>query len=314
LLRSSRVIRVRFHGRGGQGMKTASRIVGTAAVLDGHVAQDSPVYGAERRGAPMSAFVRVGDGPIFERGFIPSPDIVAVADDTLLDDASARPLAGLAPTGALVLSTSHSVEAVRQHTAHRGPIVAGDFLAAALAAGVGPVGVSTAVAAAVGRLLGLSAPAMSEAVRQEVGGGRISARVLEASVALAGQVRETTPAAEWAPAAAAVPAGPQARLVDVTWVPPEAGTARITAHANTPLRRTGNWRVYRPVIDTAKCTRCWICFLRCPDGAIVLEADDSPRIDEAVCKGCLICAEECPTKAITSEREVRAWPTGEPAR
>jgi pyruvate ferredoxin oxidoreductase gamma subunit len=53
------MIRVRFHGRGGQAMKTASRIVGTAALLHGFIAQDSPVYGAERRGAPMTAYVRI---------------------------------------------------------------------------------------------------------------------------------------------------------------------------------------------------------------------------------------------------------------
>ena len=47
--------RIRFHGRGGQGAKTASRIVGMAAFLEGDVAQDSPVYGAERRGAPVAA-------------------------------------------------------------------------------------------------------------------------------------------------------------------------------------------------------------------------------------------------------------------
>lgn len=49
------MIRVRFHGRGGQGAKTASRIVGTAAFLQGYTAQDSPIYGAERRGAPVAA-------------------------------------------------------------------------------------------------------------------------------------------------------------------------------------------------------------------------------------------------------------------
>lgn len=50
------MLRIRFHGRGGQGMKTASRIVGTAAFSEGRDAQDAPVYGAERRGAPMVAF------------------------------------------------------------------------------------------------------------------------------------------------------------------------------------------------------------------------------------------------------------------
>ncbi len=53
------MVRIRFHGRGGQGMKTASRIVGSAAFRAGYVVQDSPIYGAERRGAPMAALVRI---------------------------------------------------------------------------------------------------------------------------------------------------------------------------------------------------------------------------------------------------------------
>ncbi|ODS30552.1 MAG: 2-ketoisovalerate ferredoxin reductase subunit gamma/delta [Candidatus Scalindua rubra] len=62
--------RIRFHGRGGQGMKTASRIVSTASFLEGFFVQDCPVYGAERRGAPIMAFTRLSKEPILERGII----------------------------------------------------------------------------------------------------------------------------------------------------------------------------------------------------------------------------------------------------
>jgi pyruvate ferredoxin oxidoreductase gamma subunit len=155
---------------------------------------------------------------------------------------------------------------------------------------------------------------MAEAVRQELASARLPASVVEASVALASRVRETTAPVDWAPAPVAGPAGAEARLADVVYLPPELGTASITAAPNTPLRRTGTWRVFRPVIELSKCTRCWVCFVRCPDGAIDLAPDDTPRIDDEVCKGCLICVEECPTGAITSAREVRAWPAGEPAR
>ena len=55
--------RVRFHGRGGQGIKTASRILGTAFFRAGFEVQDAPVYGAERRGAPMFAYVRAAREP-----------------------------------------------------------------------------------------------------------------------------------------------------------------------------------------------------------------------------------------------------------
>jgi len=64
---------VRFHGRGGHGTKTASRILGTAAFLSGLQAQDSPVYGAERRGAPLTAFTRIDTQPIRERGAVVDP-------------------------------------------------------------------------------------------------------------------------------------------------------------------------------------------------------------------------------------------------
>ena len=53
------MLRVRFRGRGGQGMKTASRLLGSAAFHAGYVVQDSPLYGAERRGAPMTACTRI---------------------------------------------------------------------------------------------------------------------------------------------------------------------------------------------------------------------------------------------------------------
>jgi pyruvate ferredoxin oxidoreductase gamma subunit len=60
------MLRIRFRGRGGQGMKTASRIVGSASFREGRHAQDSPGYGADRRGAPMVALTRIADEPISE--------------------------------------------------------------------------------------------------------------------------------------------------------------------------------------------------------------------------------------------------------
>lgn len=77
------MIKVRFHGRGGQGMKTSSRILGTAAFLSGLYAQDFPIYGAERRGAPVVAFTVVSEEPILERGYIFDPDILLISDETL---------------------------------------------------------------------------------------------------------------------------------------------------------------------------------------------------------------------------------------
>ncbi|MDR4471352.1 MAG: 2-oxoacid:acceptor oxidoreductase family protein [Nitrospira sp.] len=72
------------------GAKTASRILGTAAFISGYVAQDAPIYGAERRGAPVVAFTRFGRERIRERGRSLHPDVIVVADASLLDDAVAH--------------------------------------------------------------------------------------------------------------------------------------------------------------------------------------------------------------------------------
>ena len=88
------MLRIRLHGRGGQGIKTASQILGTAAFLSGYQSQDFPLYGAERRGAPIVAFTRISPEPILERGPISIPDLLLIGDETLLEDPQAAPLCG----------------------------------------------------------------------------------------------------------------------------------------------------------------------------------------------------------------------------
>ena len=305
------MIRIRFHGRGGHGMKTASRIVGTAALLDGFVAQDSPVYGAERRGAPMTAYTRISLEPIYERGVIPSPDMVVVADDTLLDDPAVKPLLGLPPDGVLLIASTHPAEEVSEHTGHAGPTVARDFLALAIEHVGSPAGVSTALAAAACAIIGLSRGAMVAALRKELPAVGLDTGDVEAGVRLAelvggGFSRIDLPGRSLSRRAASP-------VVSVSYSPPEVGAPSVTAPANTPLRRTGNWRVQKPVIDLEKCTQCWICFVRCPEGAIELDAEENPHVDYDVCKGCLICVEECPTRAISKIRELRVWDPAEVA-
>lgn len=113
------MIQIRFHGRGGHGVKTASRILGTAAFLHGYEAQDFQIYGAERRGAPVVAYTRIADHPILMRGPITEPDCVIIADETLLTNGPDGPLSGAALTEpshstkkAIPLSTTISAKAV----------------------------------------------------------------------------------------------------------------------------------------------------------------------------------------------------------
>ena len=107
---------VRFHGRGGQGAKTASRILGTAAFLEGYQAQDSPIYGAERRGAPVAAFTRIAKEPIRERGMIARPDLVVIADASLIHDPAARMLDGIDERTAVFVNSSMTAEQLGAQT------------------------------------------------------------------------------------------------------------------------------------------------------------------------------------------------------
>src|SRR6476646_9069997 len=83
------MIQVRFHGRGGQGAKIASRILGRSGFLSGLQVQDFALFGAERRGAPVVSFTRLGNEPIDQRGYIDEPNLVVVIDDSLQGSARA---------------------------------------------------------------------------------------------------------------------------------------------------------------------------------------------------------------------------------
>lgn len=105
------MIQVRFHGRGGQGVVTAAELMSMAAFDEGRVAQAIPSFGSERMGAPVVAFCRIADHPIRTREPVAAPDVVVVADATLVHHADL--LDGLAPGGAVLVNTSMPVEALR---------------------------------------------------------------------------------------------------------------------------------------------------------------------------------------------------------
>jgi len=94
---------VRFYGRGGQGIVTASRILAEALFREGKNVQAFPFFGIERRGAPVFAFLRYGDEIISSRTYVQNPDIVVIFDESLLDDGKA--LAGLKDNGMVIINT-----------------------------------------------------------------------------------------------------------------------------------------------------------------------------------------------------------------
>ena len=105
------MIEIRWHGRGGQGAKTASLLLADAAFNTGKYIQGFPEYGPERMGAPITAYNRISDTPITIHSNIYEPDYVVVVDDTLLD--SVNVTAGLKKTGAIVINTTKDKEEIR---------------------------------------------------------------------------------------------------------------------------------------------------------------------------------------------------------
>ena len=106
------LLEIRWHGRGGQGAKTASLLLADAAFNTGKYIQGFPEYGPERMGAPITAYNRISDTPITIHSNIYEPDYVVVVDDTLLDSVDVT--SGLKETGAIVINTTKSPEILRQ--------------------------------------------------------------------------------------------------------------------------------------------------------------------------------------------------------
>ncbi len=102
------MIEIRWHGRGGQGAKTASLLLADAAFNTGKYIQGFPEYGPERMGAPITAYNRISTSPIRIHSNIYEPDYVVVVDDTLLE--SVNVTAGLKESGAIIINTTKDVD------------------------------------------------------------------------------------------------------------------------------------------------------------------------------------------------------------
>jgi pyruvate ferredoxin oxidoreductase delta subunit len=78
--------------------------------------------------------------------------------------------------------------------------------------------------------------------------------------------------------------------------------AVVTEPGSSRKYKTGDWRAFKPVVDTGKCINCLFCWIYCPDAAIVRK-EKWVEINYDYCKGCGICAKECPKQAITMKEE-----------
>jgi pyruvate ferredoxin oxidoreductase gamma subunit len=290
-------------------MKTASRILGSAFFLEGYEVQDAPRYGAERRGAPIFAYVRASRVPINERGIIQQADLVIVADDSLIAVPAAGVLSGItADTVLLIYSDTDAQTWIsRLNLACTVLILPADQ---AIADPMQRHYAGTGCAGAAAQLLGvISREHLQQAIEQELADHhrRIivdnniqhGLRAFDAMQAHRGCVK-------------------QGRNISVNdyqtpdWLTLPFEAARLAAPAihaalTSEQSKTGLWRTMRPVIDYQRCNRCWwVCSTFCPDGAIAVSAGNYPQIDYDHCKGCMVCVSQCPPHAISSVPETEA--------
>jgi len=298
--------RIRFHGRGGQGMKTASRIVGTAAFMAGYYAQDFPVYGAERRGAPIMAFTRLSDNPILERGIIANPDINIIADETLLDDNVANVLQGTGHGTVTMINTHYTPSHVKETYSLNGEVATVDITETVLRI-INKPALSSVAAASACKLTGMiSKDSLKEAVIKELEYINLKQVVIDKNVEAAMVCFDNTPdisISKFEHSEGHI----ENKVVRLEYANPCVGSPSVYAMGNTIMKKTGNWRLFKPVIDYDECSRCRACFVHCPHSCISIDESGYPRIDYENCKGCFTCMDECPKDVISREREVRAW-------
>jgi pyruvate ferredoxin oxidoreductase gamma subunit len=289
-------------------MKTASRILGSALFREGFEVQDAPRYGAERRGAPLFAYVRADKVSIDERGIIQNPDLVIVADDTLVAVPAAGVLPGVDAHTVLLINSHDDTEQwrTRLNTPAKILILPAEETIEDRAE-LPYVGAACVGAAA--RLLGvISTASLTQAIEEELGdlGPEVvsqnrqrATQAYEAMAAHAGIVKQQA-----SPAATA--------FTPPDWVQLPFEDARISAPtihaaATSVNVKTGLWRTMRPVIDYTRCNKCWwVCSSFCPDAAINVNAQNEPEIDYDHCKGCLVCVAQCPPNAIHAIPESQA--------
>jgi pyruvate ferredoxin oxidoreductase gamma subunit len=300
--------RIRFHGRGGQGMKTASRILGSAFFNEGFEVQDAPRYGAERRGAPIFAYVRAARAPINERGIISHPDLVVVADDTLVPVPAAGVLAGISDRCVLLINTLESAATWQQRLNIGSPVIS---LPASTdvedRADLPYIGATCAGAAAC--LVGvINREALANAIRSEL--AALGPAVIERNLDNALQSFELMQVHSGLVSEGGM--SPASEYEDPDWADLPFEVAHIAAPtvytaANSVEVRTGLWRTLRPVIDYDRCSGCWwVCSTFCPDSAIAVDGQGRPVIDYDHCKGCMVCVAQCPPHAIEAVPEAQA--------
>lgn len=275
-------------GRGGEGVVLASQLLADTFARACFQVQSFPEFKAERRGAPISAFLRWDDRPIHRRYKLRACDVLVVVSPS---PPSPETLASVRPGGLIVLNSD-----VRFRQA--GPFEIARVPASRIARQHGvlssegrPMG-NVAVLGAVVRLLLPDGLAHLEAAIEARMGVLADSNVRAARAGFERCTRQHSLSGD-EPIALRLPApAPRARAL----FPVSTADSRGV--------RTGTWSLDRPVILDA-CNGCAVCALFCPEGAIA-RADGVMAVDYLYCKGCGICEDVCPVRNAIAMEEVPA--------
>ena len=284
------MIEARMHGRGGQGAVTAAELVAQAAIAEGKHAQGFPSFGPERRGAPVTAFLRVSPSPISLREPVNSPDVVVVLDNSLIGLVDVTD--GLIAGGALLVNLPPEQEGKLAEFRGKFRLALVDASAIALEELGVPI-TNTAIIGALVKTMGLCGLAsLEEPLAKRF--GKLAPKNL----------------------AALQRAHQECRIIEADGAPAAKTQPGFRIEAQKPWRElalggdietpgssqdfvTGNWRTAGyPVTNPEACIKCGVCWALCPDMAYSKNQQDFYDWKGRYCKGCGVCAEECPKGAI----------------
>lgn len=289
------LIEIRWHARAGQGAKTAANILAQAALREGKYAQSFPEFGPERRGAPMQAFNRLSDQPFYMHSGITEPDIVIVVDPRLMDVVPVTE--GLKPKGLIIINTPLSPESAQEHWELKpyrvATVDASSIARETLGRDIPNVPLLGSLARVTG-MIGLET-LQKDTVQRLEKRYRDRPQIIEANLkALERGFNEV----RWVEAKVSEisPTSPSFHVEAKGWKELPLGGI-IPEPATSVMYRTGSWRLERPIFDPQKCVQCLMCWLVCPDSAIILENGKVVGIDYDHCKGCGLCTLQCPPRA-----------------
>jgi pyruvate ferredoxin oxidoreductase gamma subunit len=296
------MLEIRWHGRGGQGAITVSRVLAMAALQKGLFVQSFPEYGPERGGAPMKAYNRISDSEIKLHCGIYEPDLVAVLDQTLLEAEDVTE--GLRASGGLVVNTPRSPQEIRLATGFSGGILTLDAEAIARESNKFPN--VPLLGALIGLIETVSLTEVADALRELLSGKlseekvQLNVEALKRGFAEAQVSRESHGSGR----SGIIPKrhGPHLKSYQKL---PIGGV--ITGEVRE-AHQTGGWRQQKPVFDEARCVNCLLCWVNCPEPAILIEGQKMVGYDYRYCKGCAICFASCPSGAISMVAEAEIVP------